>query len=108
MEVKEFIEKCKKDMQKAKTEMLESLNDKNWVTDKYLLLAYKITMFDEILNMFMANKGGVGFYVKIYGNLENPLEKIFDDMITEFTEPKLVTENKMYKLLDKTSPYIIF
>lgn len=101
MEVKDFIEKCKEDMQKAKKEMLESLNDKNWVTNKYLFLAYKITMFDEILDMFMTNKGGVGFYAKNYGNLESPLEKIFEDMITEFTEPKLLTENKMYKLLDK-------
>lgn len=96
--VKQFIEKCKADMQIAKSKCKESIND---LTKDYLLYAYKITMYDEMLSMFMANKGGVGYYAKLYGNKENPLESIFNDMITEFTEPKLLTENKMYKLLDK-------
>lgn len=99
--IENFIEKCKEDMQKAKQDMLKSLNGKESVTNAYLLYAYKITMFDEILQMFISNKGGVGYYAKIYGKLESPLQTIFDDMITEYTEPKLLTENKMYRLLDK-------
>lgn len=103
MEKKEFIEQCKGDMQKAKDDMFNALNNGNGVRKDYLLLAYKITMFAEILDMFMCNAEEVGIndYIKIYGDLENPLEKIYEDMITYFTEPKLITKNKMYKLLFK-------
>lgn len=99
MELENFLQKCRNDLEKIKTKLRNSLDTKETL---YIdLFAYKYTMCKEIYDMFNSNRGGVGYYAKAYGNLENPLEVIFDDMITEYTEPKLLTENKLYRLLDK-------
>lgn len=98
-----FIEKCKKDMQILKDKMFNALNNGNGVRNDYINIAYKMTMYDEMLDYFLCNGAevGIGYYARLYGDLENPLQQIYKDMITEFTEPKLLTKNKMYKLLDK-------
>lgn len=99
MELENFLQKCRNDLEKIKAKLRNSLDTKETL---YIdLFAYKYTMCKEIYDMFNSNRGGVGYYAKAYGNLENPLEVIFDDMITEYTEPKLLTENKLYRLLDK-------
>lgn len=99
MELENFLQKCRNDLEKIKKELRNTLDTKE--TMYINLFTYKYVMCKEMYDIFDSNRGGVGFYAKAYGDLKNPLEKIFDDMITEFTEPKLVTENKMYKLLDK-------
>lgn len=97
--VKEFLEKCKQDIQKTKQDLKKSIEN---LDNQYLFLCYKITFFDEVMEMFKSNKGGVGYYTKLYGEKENPLNEIFGDYL-EFcnTEPHLLTENKLYWLLDK-------
>jgi hypothetical protein len=99
--VEEFLSKCRADMRLLKDKLFESLEGTNRLTNDYLFYAYEITLCDEIYNCFEKNRGGVGIYAKNYVNEENPLMKIYNDMITNFTEPTLINENKLYKLIDK-------
>lgn len=96
--VKEFLEKCKQNIQEVKQELRTSIDN---LDNKYIHLCYKITFFDEIMFEFMHNRGGVGYYAKLYKDSKNPLNDIFSDYLSNFTEGHLITENKLYKLLDK-------
>lgn len=99
-EIKSFLRTCEKDMKKTKEELEKSLKETNPICD-YVFYSYKIVIIDEVLQMFKSNKGGVGFWAKAYKDINRPLSKIFTDIISLYTEPKLVTENKLYRVLDK-------
>lgn len=98
-QVENFIKKCKEDLDFIKKELGIAIIENN--TQNISFYAYKYTLCEEIYDMFKVNRGGVGYFVRLYGILANPLMKIFDDTISYFTEPKLVTENKLYKVIDK-------
>ena len=101
--VDNLLEKCEEDMKKLKEEMIDIITGKKESVVDYTYYAYKITMYKEILDMLKCNGAeiGVGYFAKLYGNDERPLNNIYDDMISLFTEPRLMTKNKMWKLLDK-------
>lgn len=97
--IEKFLEKCKADLDFIKKELGIAIIENN--TQNIGFYAYKYTLCEEIYDMFKTNRGGIGYFIRFYNILANPLMKIFDDTITYFTEPKLITENKLYKIIDK-------
>ena len=97
--VERFLKKCEKDLELIAQEVGVAII-KNY-KDNIAFYCYKYTLCEEIYDMFKRLRGGVGYFAKYYGALENPLMQVFSDTITYFTEPKLVTENKLYKVVDK-------
>ena len=99
MKVEEFLEKCRQNIQKVKQDIKISIDN---LDNKYIHLCFKMTFFNEVMEIFKSNKGGVGYYTKLYGDKEYPLSEIFSDYLEKCnTEPHLLTENKLYWLLDK-------
>lgn len=94
-----FLKKCKNDLKVIRERLKKYLEVDN--IQNIELYTYKYCMCTEIYDLFKSKKGGVNSFIEEYGDEENPLMKIFEDYITEFTEPTLMTENKLYKLLDK-------
>lgn len=98
---KDFFNKCFNDMQIIRNDLANALSKKDLQSVDFL--AYKHTLCLEIYDLLKCNGGqcGLGYFIKIYGEKENPLFEIFNDYIEKFTEPKLMTSNKLLKLLDK-------
>lgn len=98
---KDFFNKCERDLELIRMKLEVYLRTKD--LQNVGLYTYKYTMCEEIFDLLKCNGGqcGLGYFIRLYGIKENPLEKIFDDYIEKFTEPKLMTNNKLYKLLDK-------
>ena len=101
--IENFLEKCRVDIQLTKQEIKDSIDN---LTKDYLHLCYKIAFFDDLMDIFKANRGGVGHYAILYAKEEHPLQKIYMDYLSDFTERKLITENGLYKLLDKKGVWL--
>ena len=95
----EFLEKCRKDLDLIIKKLDRAIkeNDRQGIE----LYCYEHSLCSEIYDILKCNRGGVGYFIKFYNDLESPLIQIFDDRISYFTEPKLITENKLYQLIDK-------
>lgn len=98
---KEFLDRCERDLALIRMELEVYLRTKD--LQNVGLYAYKYTMCEEIFNLLKCNGSecGLGYFIKLYGITQNPLEEIFDDYIEKLKEPKLMTSNKLLKLLDK-------
>lgn len=98
---KDFFNKCERDLELIRMELEVYLRTKD--LQNVGLYTYKYTMCEEMYDLLKCNGSecGLGYFIRLYGIKENPLEEIFDDYIEKFTEPKLMTSNKLLKLLDK-------
>lgn len=100
---KDFFNKCERDLELIRTELEVYLKTKD--LQNVGLYTYKYTMCEEMYDLFKCSGNGsycgLGYFIRLYETKENPLQDIFDDYIEKFTEPKLMTSNKLLKLLDK-------
>lgn len=96
-----FFSKCKNDLEQIKSSIKKAIEIEDNPSLEFN--CYKYEMCIEIYNLFKCNGGecGLGYYMRLCGNLENPLQAIFNDYLENFTEKKLIKANDLYKLLDK-------
>ncbi len=100
MEREEFIEKCKKELKEIRKETADMLINENLYTDFYI---YKLEFCEELLELLSRRQGNIIIDMAIsqYGKSEKILGEIFSKYITVRTEPKLISENKMFSFLEK-------
>lgn len=96
LKIESFIGKCEKDLKLMKQEVLENDNM------LFETNCYKYVLCNEILQLFKSGEGMYNEYAKRYIDKYRPLSDIYSDYITNYTEPKLMTEYKLFRLLEKT------
>ncbi len=100
MDREEFLKKCKNNFQECKKETAELLINENQYTMLYI---YKLEFYEELFDLLSRRQFNtvVQLAMEKYGNCEKPLEAIFNKYLSVKTEPKLLSETKLFNFLIK-------
>lgn len=98
--ISNFFQKIKVEILELQQKLKMAILEGNYT---YITLyTYKMQFFIELYELFKSNRMcELGHYIRLYGDLDKPLSNIYSDYISNFKEPKLLTDNKLFKLLDK-------